>query len=43
VIEIGRAELTLADGKKVPLKYVVHWKRHEEAWKWHTDIWNMNQ
>jgi ketosteroid isomerase-like protein len=43
VVEIGRAELTLADGKKVPVKYVVHWKRHEEAWKWHTDIWNMNQ
>jgi ketosteroid isomerase-like protein len=43
VLEIGRAELTLADGKKVPLKYVVHWKPHEEAWKWHTDIWNMNQ
>ncbi len=43
VVEIGRAELTLAGGQTVPVKYVVHWKRHGEAWKWHTDIWNMNQ
>ena len=43
VVEIGRAELTLAAGQKVPVKYVVHWKRDGEAWKWHTDIWNMNQ
>jgi ketosteroid isomerase-like protein len=43
VVEIGRAELTLAGGQKVPVKYVVHWKRDGETWKWHTDIWNMNQ
>jgi ketosteroid isomerase-like protein len=43
VVEIGRAELTLAGGQKVPVKYVVHWKRDGNAWKWHTDIWNMNQ
>jgi ketosteroid isomerase-like protein len=43
VVEIGRAELTLAGGQKVPVKYVVHWKRDRDAWKWHTDIWNMNQ
>ena len=43
VVEIGRAELTLAGGQKVPVKYVVHWKRDGERWKWHTDIWNMNQ
>ena len=43
IVEIGRAELTLASGQTVPVKYVVHWKRHGEAWKWHTDIWNMNQ
>jgi ketosteroid isomerase-like protein len=43
VVEIGRAELTLVGGQKVPVKYVVHWKRDGEAWKWHTDIWNMNQ
>jgi ketosteroid isomerase-like protein len=43
VVEIGRAELTLAGGQKVPVKYVVHWKRDGDTWKWHTDIWNMNQ
>jgi ketosteroid isomerase-like protein len=43
VVEIGRAELTLGDGQKVPIKYVVHWKFEGNAWKWHTDIWNMNQ
>jgi hypothetical protein len=43
VVEIGRAELTLAGGQRVPVKYVVHWKRDDDAWKWHTDIWNMNQ
>jgi ketosteroid isomerase-like protein len=43
VVEIGRAELTLADGRKIPIKYVVHWKFEETAWKWHTDIWNLNQ
>jgi ketosteroid isomerase-like protein len=43
VVEIGRAELTLADGRKVPIKYVVHWKFEETAWKWHTDIWNLDQ
>ena len=43
VIEIGRAELTLAGDQRVPVKYVVHWKRDGETWKWHTDIWNMNQ
>jgi ketosteroid isomerase-like protein len=43
VVEFGRAALTLAGGQVVPVKYVVHWKRHEEAWKWHVDIWNLNQ
>jgi hypothetical protein len=43
VVEIGRAELILADGRKVPIKYVVHRKLEENAWKWNTDIWNMNQ
>jgi ketosteroid isomerase-like protein len=43
VVEIGRAELTLAGGQTVPVKYVVHWKRDGERWKWHTDIWNLNQ
>ena len=43
VVEIGRAELTLGGGQVVPVKYVVHWKRDGERWKWHTDIWNLNQ
>jgi ketosteroid isomerase-like protein len=43
VVEIGRAELTTGGGQKVPIKYVVHWKFEGNAWKWHTDIWNMNQ
>ena len=42
VVEIGRAELALAGGEKVPIKYVVHWKFENNTWKWHTDIWNMN-
>jgi ketosteroid isomerase-like protein len=42
VVEIGGAVLTLAGGQTVALKYVVHWK-FENTWKWHTDIWNMNQ
>ena len=43
VVEIGRAELTLAAGQRVAVKYVVHWKQDGNRWKWHTDIWNMNQ
>ena len=43
VVEIGRAQLTLAGGQVVPVKYVVHWKLDGSDWKWHTDIWNMNQ
>ncbi len=43
VLEIGRAELTLGNDQVVPLKYLVHWKNESEAWKWHVDIWNMNQ
>ena len=43
VVEIGRAELTLAGGQKVPVKYVVHWKEQDGGWRWHTDIWNLNQ
>jgi ketosteroid isomerase-like protein len=43
VIEIGRAELTTKAGQTVVAKYVVHWKQEDGAWKWHTDIWNMNE
>ena len=42
VVEIGRAEL-MAGGGAVTVKYVVHWKQEDGVWKWHTDIWNMNQ
>jgi ketosteroid isomerase-like protein len=42
VIEVGRAQLFLAEGKSVEVKYVVEWKQVGGAWKWHTDIWNMN-
>ena len=43
VVETGRAELTLAGGQIVAIKYVVHWKYHDGVWKWHTDTWNTNQ
>ena len=43
VIEIGRAVLSLAGGQTVSVKYVVHWKQEDGAWKWHTDIWNPDQ
>jgi ketosteroid isomerase-like protein len=43
IVEIGRAELTLAAGQTVAIKYVVHWKLEDDIWKWHTDIWNLNQ
>ena len=43
VIEIGRASLTLDGGQTVAVKYVVQWKQEDGKWKWHTDIWNMNQ
>ena len=43
VVEIGKAELRLADGNTVEVKYVVHWKQEDGAWKWNVDIWNMNQ
>ena len=43
VVEIGRADLTMAGGVTAPVKYVVHWKQEDGAWKWATDIWNMNQ
>lgn len=43
VVEISRADLTLASGQIVAVKYVVHWKQEDGAWKWNTDIWNPNQ
>jgi uncharacterized protein (TIGR02246 family) len=38
--EIGKASLTLADGKQMEVKYVVVWKEEEGRWRWHVDIWN---
>jgi ketosteroid isomerase-like protein len=43
VVEIGRADLVTGAGQTVVVKYVVHWKQEDGAWKWHTDIWNLNQ
>ena len=43
IVEIGRAELTTNAGETVNIKYVVHWKQEDGLWKWHTDIWNLNQ
>jgi hypothetical protein len=43
VIEVGRADLTLDAGQIHTVKYVVQWKEEDGMWKWHTDIWNMNQ
>jgi ketosteroid isomerase-like protein len=40
-IEIGRAELrTSHPASPTLVKYVVVWKRKDNAWKWHVDIWN---
>jgi len=43
VVELGRAEIATNSGHTVAVKYVVHWKQEDGLWKWHTDIWNLNQ
>jgi ketosteroid isomerase-like protein len=43
VLEIGRAELRVGSGNTVTVKYVVEWKQEGGDWKWHLDIWNMNE
>src|SRR5215470_17693819 len=43
VIEIGRADLIVEDGRIVTAKYVVHWKKEGDRWKWHVDIWNLDK
>lgn len=43
VFEIGRAELLVGSGDTVAVKYVVQWKQEDGDWRWHVDIWNMNQ
>ena len=42
-VEIGRADLTVDGGQTVAMKYVVHWKQEDGAWKWNVDIWNGNE
>ncbi len=42
VVEIGQAVMMLAGSDTVSAKYVVHWKEDGGAWKWQTDIWNIN-
>jgi ketosteroid isomerase-like protein len=42
IIEVGRAQLFLPESQTAEMKYVVEWKQEGGAWKWHTDIWNMN-
>jgi ketosteroid isomerase-like protein len=42
IIEVGRAKLFLPEGQSAEVKYVVEWRQEGGAWKWHTDIWNMN-
>jgi ketosteroid isomerase-like protein len=42
IFEVGQAELTVGDGQVVSAKYVVLWKQEDGAWKWQTDIWNLN-
>ena len=42
ILEIGRAELNTGGGVAT-VKYVVHWKQEDGAWKWNTDIWNANE
>jgi uncharacterized protein (TIGR02246 family) len=41
--QIGRAAITLEGGQQVRGKYVVLWKQEGGAWKWHVDIWNLNE
>jgi|ERR1700678_233944 len=43
VIEIGRADLSVAGGQVLTVKYVVCWKQEDGEWKWDVDIWNANQ
>ena len=41
--EVGRADLTTsASSAPIVVKYVVAWRRMDDAWRWHVDIWNTN-
>jgi ketosteroid isomerase-like protein len=41
--EIGQATLSMAEGRETVAKYVVIWKQEDGQWRWHIDIWNMNE
>lgn len=38
--EIGRATLTLGEGRQAEAKFVVIWKQEAGEWRWAVDIWN---
>ena len=40
--EIGGYTIHGADGVLDQGKYVVVWKRTDDGWRWHWDIWNSN-
>jgi ketosteroid isomerase-like protein len=46
VIEIGRATLVVEppgqSAAQIEVKYVVYWRKEDDRWKWHVDIWNSN-
>lgn len=40
-IEVGKYALLDAKAKTIDAgKYLVVWKREQDQWKWHRDIWN---
>ncbi len=41
--EIGAYTIHGADGVLDKGKYVVVWKRTDDGWRWHWDIWNSNK
>ena len=47
VVEIGKALLTIEPPgqaqSEIDVKYVVFWREEDGRWKWHVDIWNMNE
>jgi len=47
LVEIGKATLTVKPPgqaeAQMEVKYVVFWRQEDGLWKWHVDIWNMNE
>ena len=42
--EVGQGVLKTKDGQVIDTaKYIVLWKRENEIWKWHRDIYNSSQ